>query len=199
MTDLQSLQEYYEHALCDRIFQYKLNNGDILQIRFFRESFCHLLGIQHITSNRHYIGKAGYDCIHAGNMTARHLKNINRAGFSRIERRISYFTHIGHLMQHGSIFRFYPERVGRTRIQATHLVYEENERLYLHLFLKRESKESNLYVPISYIALTERDDNPSLYIAGQEYKTIAEASVLPIDTPFSQTGTDQILKDAGIA
>ena len=101
-------------------------------------------------------------------------------------------------MQHGSIFRFYPERVGRTRIQATHLVYAENERLYLHLFLKRESKESDLYVPMSYIVLTERDDNPNLYIAGQEYKTIVEASVFPIDTYFSQKNVDDFVTEDDI-
>lgn len=52
MTDLQELQQYYEHNLSDRTFRYSLANGTMLDVIFYREAFCHLLGIQHITQNR---------------------------------------------------------------------------------------------------------------------------------------------------
>ena len=185
MNDLKKLQKFYEQALCDKIFQYELISGQTLQVIFYRESFCHLLGIQHITNNRHFIGRSGYDRIQSGGLTAKLLKRINRPGFAKIEHRIEHFTRIEGLMQQGSIFRFYPERAGRTRIQATHLVYEEDKKLYLHLFLKRESAQSDIYAPMSYIVLTERDDNPELYVAGQEYKNIVNLSVLPMEKPLA--------------
>ena len=179
MTDLQAIQTYYEQHLCDRLFRYTLGNGMVIDVSFYREAFCHLLGIQHITKNRRYIGKAGYERIQSGKLSIRQLKAMNRAGFAQIKKRIEYFSLIGHLMEHGDVFRFYPERSGNTRIQATFLIHEKERDLYLHLFLARESPKSNTYAPMSYIVLTERDDNPMLYIAGQEHKKVVAVDILP--------------------
>ena len=83
-------------------------------------------------------------------------------------------------MEHGDIFRFYPERAGGTRIQATFLFHEKSQDLYLHLFLAKESPKSNAYAPMSYIVLTERDDAPMRYISGQEHKKVAAIDILPM-------------------
>lgn len=60
MKDLQDLQQFYEQTLCDRIFRYRLANGRVIDVIFYREAFCHLLGMQHITQNRSFIGKNYY-------------------------------------------------------------------------------------------------------------------------------------------
>lgn len=70
---------------------------------------------------------------------------MNRVGFAKIKNRMEYFYLIGHLMEHGDVFRFYPERAENTRIQATFLIHEKERDLYLHLFLVRESPKSNYY------------------------------------------------------
>lgn len=180
MTDLQTIQACYEQNLCDRLFRYTLANGMVIEVSFYREVFCHLLGIQHITKNRRFIGRAGYERIQSGRLTARQLKDMNRAGFAQIKHRMEYFIHIGHLMEHGDVFRFYPERTGNTRIQAAFLVHEKSQKLYLHLFLARESPKANVYAPMSYIVLTERDDNPMLYVAGQEHKKVVAVEIIPV-------------------
>ena len=181
MKDLQELQKYYESNLCDRKFVYQLADGKTIQIVFYRESFCHLLGIQHVIGSKAYLGKAGYNRIQAGLVTINHLKSMNRAGFAKISSRIKHFMCMGHLAQNGELFSFYPERVdGGTRIHATHLVHEKSCQLYLHLFLAIESQKHNLCAPVSYIVLTERDDNPRLYIDGQIYKKVIKRSVLPM-------------------
>ena len=77
MTDLKELQGYYEQNLTDRIFRYTLANGVVIEISFYRESFCHLLGIQHVTKNRRYIGKSGYERIYSGKLTIETLKLFN--------------------------------------------------------------------------------------------------------------------------
>ncbi|MBE6105814.1 PBECR4 domain-containing protein [Anaerovibrio lipolyticus] len=182
MIDLQEIQQYYEQNLCDRIFRYNLANGTMIDVVFYREALCHLLGIQHITNNRRFIGNSGYERIQSGKLTAKSLKGMNRAGFGRIKHRMEFFPFLGELMEHGDLFRFYPERAGRTRIQASFLLHkEEQELLYLHLFLAKESAKSNLYAPMSYVVLTERDDNPNLYIEGQEYKKVIEKDILYIE------------------
>ncbi len=180
MTDLQIIQSYYERRLCDRLFRYTLSNGTVIEITFYREAFCHLLGIQHITRNRRYIGRTGYERIQNGQLNIRQLKDTNRAGYAKIKHRIEFFTHIGHLMEYGDIFRFYPERAGNTRIQAAFLVHEKDRELYLHLFLAKESPNSNAYAPVSYIVLTDRDDAPMRYISGQEHKKVIALDILPM-------------------
>ena len=177
---LQQIQQYYEQNLCDRVFQYGLANGAVLQVIFYRETLCHLLGIQHITKNRRYIGKKGYERIRSGELTIQKLKDMNRAGFARAKHRMEHFTLIGHLMEHGAVFRFYPERAGCTRIQAAFLIHEKECELYLHLFLARESSKSDIYAPMSYIVITERDDKPDLYIVGQEHKKVLALDILPM-------------------
>ena len=88
MTDLQELQQYYEHNLSDRTFRYNLANGTTLDVIFYREAFCHLLGIQHITKNRQFIGRSGYNRIRAGKLTIDVLKSMNRAGFTKVKKRM---------------------------------------------------------------------------------------------------------------
>lgn len=180
MTDLQRLQQYYEQILCDRVFQYSLTNGTVLQVIFYREALCHLLGIQHITKNRRYIGKSGYECIRSGELTIKRLKGMNRSGFASTKHRMEHFTLIGHLMERGAVFRFYPERARGTCIQAAFLIHEKERELYLHLFLARESPNSDIYAPMSYIVITERDNNPNLYVIGQEHKKILTLDILPM-------------------
>ena len=129
MTELQDLQQCYEQNLVGRVFQYGLANGTVLDVIFYREAFCHLLGIQHVTKNRRYIGKSGYERIYSGKLTIETLKGIYRAGYAKIKKRMKYFSLIGHLMDHGDVFRFYPERTGGTRIQATFLIHEKEREL----------------------------------------------------------------------
>ena len=95
MTELQDLQQCYEQNLVGRVFQYGLANGTVLDVIFYREAFCHLLGMQHVTKNRRYIGKSGYERIYSGKLTIETLKGINRAGYAKIKKRMKYFSLIG--------------------------------------------------------------------------------------------------------
>ena len=180
MIDLQVLQNYYEQNLLDKIFRYTLANVKIIEVRFFLEAFCHLLGIQHVTKNRQYIGKSGYERIKSGELSIKLLRKINRIGFDKIKRRIECFSLLYSLMERGDVFRFYSQRVRNTRIQASFVIYEKERELYLHLFLAKESPKSNIYAPMSYIVLTERDDNPNLYISGQEHKKIVAVEIITV-------------------
>ena len=55
--DLDELLEIYEYELCNRIYKYQLNNKIDVEIGFYIENFCHLLGIQHVFGrNKKYLG-----------------------------------------------------------------------------------------------------------------------------------------------
>lgn len=49
--DLKELLEYYEQNLCHKIFKYELNNKINIEVIFYIEGLCHLLGIQHVYDN----------------------------------------------------------------------------------------------------------------------------------------------------
>ena len=66
---LLDLLKLYEKELCNKIFSFKLSNGQIIKLRFFREQLCHLLGIQHIYENKKYLGASGYEKILTGKIT----------------------------------------------------------------------------------------------------------------------------------
>ena len=62
--DLNNILEVYETELCNRIFKYQLNNKIDVEIIFYKENFCHLLGLQHVYGkNKKYLGINGYDKI----------------------------------------------------------------------------------------------------------------------------------------
>lgn len=46
--ELNELLDIYEIELCNRIFKYQLKNKIDIEIVFYKENFCHLLGLQHV-------------------------------------------------------------------------------------------------------------------------------------------------------
>ena len=46
--DLDEILDVYEMQLCNRIFRYQLNNKIDIEIVFYVENLCHLLGLQHV-------------------------------------------------------------------------------------------------------------------------------------------------------
>ena len=44
MLSLQEIQKYYAENLENKIFRYQLRSGQVIDLRFYAQSFCHLLG-----------------------------------------------------------------------------------------------------------------------------------------------------------
>ena len=179
MESLQELQFFYEQSLCYKRFCYTLKNGKTIELQFYRDNFCHLLGIQHVTRDKSNLGDKGYAKIQDGTLTIKKLKAINKPGFSYIKNRIIYFPLIEHLLSNGSIFRFYQDRVRpASKIKADFLLHEVNNDVYLHLFLVKETSQRILFVPTSFIPLTAKNDNKKQYINFQEFKGISARKVI---------------------
>ena len=61
--------------------------------------------------------------------------------------------------------------------------------------MARESPKSDIYAPMSYIVITERDDNPNLYVAGQEHKKVITLDILPMKQQLEATKAHQLIAD----
>jgi len=179
MIDLQNLQNAYELNLCNRAFHYKLSNNTDIDIVFYKENLCHLLGLQHIFGNdRHYLGKSGYEQIKNNLLTTKDLKKHNEKQYNFIKIKLKHFNEIIELMKNCSIVRFYPDRCfPHTRIEADFLLYKDNQRYMLHLFAVREHNTKQ-YSPRSFIVKTNGDKNYTQFTDNQEYKKIIERNII---------------------
>lgn len=178
-VDLQDLLKDYENNLCDRIFEYELSNSQIVQISFYREQLCHLLGIQYVFGhNRHFLGSEGFGKIKNGKLTTEKLKKHNKAKYEFIKERLYNFKEIKQLMENGQLIKFYCDRARpTTKIQADFIIFQEENAHIIHLFLRKEQKDKNVYAPVSFVIKSIDDKNANQFIANQEYKQIVRRTV----------------------
>ena len=172
--NLQNLQKHYNENLCNRTFHYELTNGEVIDVKFYVENLCHLLGLQHIYNHRkHYLGLSGYTKIKKYNITDEKIKKHNQSAYNFIKMRLAHFHEISTLMQQGKFLKFYQDRTRPiSKIRADFVLYENNKEYILHLFLIRENINTNEYVPTSFVVKSKNDKTANQYMNNQEYKTI---------------------------
>ena len=162
--DLKTLLKNYSEQLCKKIFVLTLANKSEIKIRFFKESMCHLLGLQHIYNNdRKYLGANGYKKIENDIITIKDLKKHNKSQYAFIKNRIIHFDEIIDILREGELVKFSKEKVKRgTYITADFVLYKDNQKYLLRLFLIKELK-TDIYTPKSFFTISE-DDDKSIYI-----------------------------------
>lgn len=141
MLSLQEIQTYYQERLENKVFRYHLKNGQVIDLRFYAQSFCHLLGIQHIMHrDRNFIGLRGYQKIMSGEMTLASLRKRDERQYQRMKRRILSFIKVCNVLCHGDLYRFYLMRQPKSQIRADFVLYwkEKDTSLYHNLFLAKE-------------------------------------------------------------
>ena len=175
---LLDLLQLYEKELCSKIFSFKLSNGQVIKLRFFREQLCHLLGIQHIyENNKKYLGASGYEKILTGKITVPALKKHNKSEYAKIKERLEHFDEIPELLMKGSLIRFYQERANpKTKIRAEICIFHEKQTYMLHLFLSKEGSTDG-YAPTSFVIKFCNDDAYRQFTQNQEYKRVIERTV----------------------
>ena len=83
------------------------------------------------------------------------------------------------------VIKFYPERVkGNCTLKSEFILFDEALGIKLHLGVLKSSDNSNIYVPESFIPKGSRDrdrDRLTHTTPKQEFKTIVERYIIPID------------------
>jgi hypothetical protein len=188
MLSLQEIQEYYATHLENRIFRYTLKGGQVIELRFYAQSFCHLLGIQHIMHHdRSFIGLRGYQKIASGELTIASLRQRDARQYRIMKKRITEFIKVSEVLSKGNLYKFYLMRQPRSKIRADFVLYWQNDggNIYHNLFLAKEKSllqeryADNIYSALSYVVMTDKDDY-SMYIDHQEYKEIVAFEVVTL-------------------
>lgn len=126
----------YETGLCNRIFKYQLNYKIDIEIIFYFENFCHLLGLQHIYGkNKKYLGMNGYNKIKDNQLKRKDLKNHNKAAYNKIEIKINHFDGILDMLKSGDFIKFYQYRTKPLSfIVADFVIVQDKKNIYCICF-----------------------------------------------------------------
>lgn len=167
-VNLKQLLLNYTANLCDKKFIYKLQKDEKITIVFFRESLCHLMGLQYVFDyDTRYLGGKGYKKIQEESVTVETLKKHNKKQYGFIKERLRHFDEILKLLRDGEMISFSEEKVkGGTYIKADFVVFNYDEEYILHLFLRKEMN-TDVYTPVSYVVQTKNDERANKFLDGQ--------------------------------
>lgn len=182
--ELNELLDIYEIELCNRIFKYQLKNKIDIEIVFYKENFCHLLGLQHVyKKNKKYLGINGYNKIKNGQLKRSDLKKHNKAEYNKLEIRLDHFDEISNMLRNGHFRKFYQYRTKPlSMIVADFVIFQDKKEYILHLFLRQENSKTNQYSPVSFIVKSDNDRDKEQFIVGQEYKKIISFEIIETTT-----------------
>ena len=179
-NNLKEILTEYENTLCDRTFKYVLSNNSEIRIVFYRENFCHLIGLQYLYKNdKHYLGRSGYESIKQDKINIEKMKLHSDKDYNYIKYRIRYIKQLPNLLRQGDVIKFYVDRCyPQSNIVADFIIVHKNKHYKLHLFLKQEKKGSTQYVPVSFIVKSDNDKNQNQYTERQEHKKVKDFTII---------------------
>ncbi|MCM3636361.1 PBECR4 domain-containing protein [Sporosarcina luteola] len=172
--DLVLLIDYYEAYLAPYIYEFELENGDIIELKFNVDNFCHLIGIHKPAEKKfggnsykvyNYKGSKGYRRIKNGEITKITLKNLNKSAYKAMRDKMVYFYLIHRLLETPKAV-FYTRPINNVKAVDI-FFYEKNEKVFMHLGIIKHSKQ-NFFVPSTVIVerITEYSKGDK-YINGQ--------------------------------
>lgn len=142
---LELLREYYEIYLNPFIYHYKLedsiNNKCSIEVRFDKERFCHLLGIETIVKKqvncyeiKNYKGLRGWNNIESGHLNFQSLKNMNKKAFENGKAKFIYFYLLPNLLKTPNAVNYDKSKVSSgTNIDCKIMFYDTYNNAILHL------------------------------------------------------------------
>ena len=177
---LKTILDEYEQTLCNKIFRYELSGKLEIDLVFYAENFCHLMGFHHVyVRDKRYLGASGYKMVQDGKLTVDILKQHNEKGFNFIKNKIENFSSIYELLTKGKITGFDTSKViCDTIISASLVIYYKKKEVLLHLFLRKERDDSNQYAPVSFIVKSLKDKNYDQFIARQRHIAIVKFEII---------------------
>ena len=176
---LALLKEYYETFLYPFIYHYHIKSSSIeknIELRFDKENFCHLLGIESIAKNaianrvlHNYRGLNGWNNIENGMINIKHLRSLNNKKFKSVKAKYVYFYLIPNLVKQSMAVKFDVNKImNSTKIRCEILFYSkvEGDSAIIHLGI--EKNENGYYFPRTFFVEKVSNKEDDIYIANQE-------------------------------
>lgn len=195
---LKQVQEYHDLNLVNKRYIYTLRphkkkeTFDI-EIRFFKDSLPHLLGIHKVVppySKREFAGECGYNKIFNEEITIDILENFDKQRaksdkqFPKIKDRITHYFLIDYLMENCKIVKFDASKVkGNCTLKSNFILFNEDLGVKLQLGVVKEEGKSSLYVPETFIPkkLRDRDKDRLTSAPPQTYMNIMDRKIIDLN------------------
>lgn len=156
-VDLLLLTDYFEHYLEPYLYEFELEGGEVITLKFNRDNFCHLLGI-HKPAERAfgqksprvygYKGSKGYNRVKNKEITKKSLKALNKSAYKDMRDSIVNFYLIHKMLENPKAV-YYTTTVNKiTAVDL--LIYSKENKSYIHLgIIKREKQK--YYAPSTFL------------------------------------------------
>ena len=176
---LKVLSEYYEMYLYPFIYHYHVrvdSQEKEIELRFEKENFCHLLGIEStvkyavpIKQLHNYRGQAGWNNVINEVFDIQSLKQINKKKFNNMKAKYVYFYLLPALVASPLAVKYDIKRVNpKTTIDCEILFYSQvkDDTAIIHLGL--EKHEQGHYFPKTFFMERVSQKEQDIYIRQQE-------------------------------
>lgn len=148
---LQTIAEFYEQHLCNRIFHYhvRYDKQRDIRLRFKTVDLPHLIGTHKMKTGSQHRGKRGFPELKSGELTLDKLRAADSGNFERVLYRILYFPFVYQLMHKAKVIVFQPNLV-RSMIDAEFMFYDDYDGRCIHVGARKE-QTGDIYTPVTFV------------------------------------------------
>lgn len=181
--DLIVLTDYYEKYLEPFQYEFELEDGNEIKLKFNRDNFCHLLGIHKPAEKKFGKGKPqiysfkgmkGYMRIKDGTINKAMLKGLNKSAYNDMRSSLVNFYQIHRMLDNPQAV-YYTNVVNRIN-SVDILIYNQTINSYIHLGIVKKERQ-NYYSPSTFLieSITAHSAG-NKFIEGQTPLTIIKTS-----------------------
>lgn len=153
--DLKLFYSFYRDYICPYRYTYTLETGEIIEIKFEKSNFPHLLGL-HKFKKVAAIDKA--EEILAGifeeTITAKILKETDNTVFNVTADRLTYFPTLQTILDTSqTLIKFDPTKCIPTKVEADFFIYSEEIKVIVFLAIREINSKDNKIIccPVSFM------------------------------------------------
>ncbi|UOR14176.1 PBECR4 domain-containing protein [Halobacillus amylolyticus] len=176
---MKLLLEYYEEYLKPYSFTYELEDGQVIDLNFEKEHFCHLIGVETVAKNvyrneavlKRYKGELGYRRIDDGEITFQHLKNLKhrRSGkskFKSIKDKLIFFYLIPHALESSEVILEY--KIIHNAIKCKMLIYDITHGVCVNIGVDEDEDTPGYHFMRTFLIERITQNNDGLkFVSGQ--------------------------------
>lgn len=153
--DLKLFYSFYRDYICPYKYTYTLETGEIIEIKFEKNNFPHLLGL-HKFNKVAAIDKA--EEILAGifeeTITTKILKETDNTVFNITSDRLTYFPTLKTILETSkTLIEFDPTKCIPTKVEADFFIYSEEIKVIVFLAIREINSKDNTIIccPVSFL------------------------------------------------
>lgn len=145
--DLPVLSELYSKDLYPYIYEFELDSGEIIKVKFDLEKFCHLIAIEKTVNPqrrmnwdrlKQYKSMGGWNNIREGQLNRAHIRGLG-VKLNKMKEKMLHFYYLPYLLEHGTLMiRFVPSS-GRF-LKSEFIIFDlhTNDNAYIQICINKE-------------------------------------------------------------